>query len=654
MPSFCRSRPNVLGWLALATYLASFFLWQVSRIHIFQFSNDEGTILMWVRMARAGYPLYSSTWADQPPGLMMLLAAAFSLFGESVTVARMISLGFATLGLLAVALVTREVGGWGASMASVFLLSICPSFYWYSRPVMQDIPALSLAAIALALALLYRRSKGRTCLWLSGLAFGLGLVVKLMTVPLLAPVGVILLATHMSKREIRVRSALLDLLRWAMGAALPIGLAVLTFHPPAMMHQVIGTATAARGTYGLNLMKNLVRFRDLVLEGNVGLIALALVGLMAVLRRPTASVWAVLIWMGTALVAPLMHVPLWSHHLVMVLMPVAVLAGVGVSTLSQAVRPSRSDHRADIRLAWLLLGLLAVMVYLASIPTILRINSEETTRFERMKWEVLARLRQLTEPGDFAVSDMGLMTFRAGLLCPPTTVDLSEKRIESGLLTDQDVLEATFRYPVKAVVFWTSRQYRIPDYVAWVDHNYQHVFQDGRSRHIYVAYEGGPVVCYPGVSARSATEDAAGKGMECTGASPQISQLEDGVTLVGYSLAKPTVQAGEEIHLTLFWKARERVKGNYTVFTHLIDDTGKLWGQKDNPPGAGGRPTNSWQPGVFIVDNYAVPVDPETPPGSYQIEVGMYELASGRRLMVLDAEGRPRDNRVLLGSVTVR
>jgi len=631
MQTVNRSRTNLFGWLTLIGCLAGFFLWQIGRIHVFEFSNDEGIVLMWTRMARAGYPLYVQTVADQPPGLMMLLMGAFSLFGESVLVARVLSLTLAILGLIGVALIARELGGWGAAIASVFLLSVSPMFYWYCLAVMQDVPAFSLAAMALALSLIYGRSRTLTWLWLSGLAFGLSLVIKLITLPLLAPIGLTIVAGNVRRGRIGVWRALLDGLIWAGGAIPPVGLTLLAFEISAMMPQVLGAIGEARGAYPWSSTENLMRFRDLVLEGHWGLIALAAVGLMAVSGRPMTLAWTVLTWTVVATATLFIHVPLWSHHLVMVLMPVAVLAGAGTSALANGIWAWRSGQRGDWGSVQLVLSLLAVVAYLASLPTIVRLNSREPSRFEPVKWEALARLREFTAAGDFAVSDMGMMVFRAGLLSPPTVVDLGEKRIKSGLLTDRDVLEATLRYPVRAVVFWSSRQYLIPDYLAWVDHTYQHVFQDGRSRHIYLPYEGGPVVHYG-----------------------QPNHLDDGVSLVGYSLAKPTVRAGETIQLTLFWEAREHVGGDYKVFTHLVDDQGRRWGQKDNVPGGGDHPTSAWRPGALVVDTYNIPVDPQAPSGSYQLQVGMYEPVSGRRLRVLDAAGQPSGDHILLGSVKVQ
>jgi hypothetical protein len=93
---------------------------------------------------------------------------------------------------------------------------------------------------------------------------------------------------------------------------------------------------------------------------------------------------------------------------------------------------------------------------------------------------------------------------------------------------------------------------------------------------------------------------------------------------------------------------------DYTVFTHLTDKEGRIWGQRDNFPAGGARPTSGWLIGEIVVDEYDIPVRGDAPPGDYNIEIGMYDLISGERLTAFDAEGeRLVDDRVILTKVEV-
>jgi len=135
---------------------------------------------------------------------------------------------------------------------------------------------------------------------------------------------------------------------------------------------------------------------------------------------------------------------------------------------------------------------------------------------------------------------------------------------------------------------------------------------------------------------------------------PLQADLAHKVRLLGYGLSPDTLYSGETLHLTLYWQALAKIHKDYTVFTHLMDKEGRIWGQKDNFPAGGTRPTSGWLVGEIVVDEYDIPVRGDAPSGEYTIEIGMYDLISGERLAAFDAEGeRLPDDRVILTKVEV-
>ena len=125
-------------------------------------------------------------------------------------------------------------------------------------------------------------------------------------------------------------------------------------------------------------------------------------------------------------------------------------------------------------------------------------------------------------------------------------------------------------------------------------------------------------------------------------------RLGDLAELYGYDLTTEAVRAGAPVRLTLYWRALAETRVGYTVFVHLIDSHERIWGQQDNPPARGARPTNTWVPGEFVSDEYEVSVSPDAPPGDYRLEVGLYDPTTGRRLPIGDERSRPLGDRVLL------
>jgi hypothetical protein len=134
---------------------------------------------------------------------------------------------------------------------------------------------------------------------------------------------------------------------------------------------------------------------------------------------------------------------------------------------------------------------------------------------------------------------------------------------------------------------------------------------------------------------------------------PMEVRVGQGVLFLGYDLDENQVKPGEQVQLVLYWQALQEMQVSYTVFTHLLDEDERVWGQADSIPGRGEAPTTSWIAGEVIWNEYELTMSPETPPGEYVIEIGMYDGASGKRLPVWDAQGEHQGDRILLEATPV-
>lgn len=131
------------------------------------------------------------------------------------------------------------------------------------------------------------------------------------------------------------------------------------------------------------------------------------------------------------------------------------------------------------------------------------------------------------------------------------------------------------------------------------------------------------------------------------------AKLRDGLALLGYDLAGDPVRPGQEIDLTLYWKALSPQGMNLKVFVHLLDDNGKLWAQHDSPPVYGAYPVTEWQAGEVVPDRIWLQAPDDLPPGTYHLFVGMYDEATGERLP-LSVSGQPlKGNTLGLADITV-
>jgi hypothetical protein len=96
-----------------------------------------------------------------------------------------------------------------------------------------------------------------------------------------------------------------------------------------------------------------------------------------------------------------------------------------------------------------------------------------------------------------------------------------------------------------------------------------------------------------------------------------------------------------------------RMEASYTVFVHVLNKDGIMGGQWDSVPGGGLLPTSSWLEGEVIADEYEVPIKVGAPPGGYVIQIGMYDVHTGKRLKVQGESGDMEENRVVLHKIQI-
>jgi len=135
--------------------------------------------------------------------------------------------------------------------------------------------------------------------------------------------------------------------------------------------------------------------------------------------------------------------------------------------------------------------------------------------------------------------------------------------------------------------------------------------------------------------------------------------LGDAVRLLGYSLDTNDTAPGATIRLTLHWQALAPLDNDYTVFVHLLGEHnpatgGPLWAGHDSQPDGGHYPTTAWKPGETILDVHPLTIPVDVPPGTYQIEAGLYLLETMARVPARDAAGNslPGDA-AILGAIEV-
>ncbi len=138
---------------------------------------------------------------------------------------------------------------------------------------------------------------------------------------------------------------------------------------------------------------------------------------------------------------------------------------------------------------------------------------------------------------------------------------------------------------------------------------------------------------------------------------PLRINFENQLELIGYALTDLSPLAGDTIRLTLYWRGLQPMDTDYKVFANVLDpQTLTKYAASDAMPAQWQRPTSTWTPGEIIEDTHTLNLDPNTPPGIYELELGLYhEAPDGTfpRLRIVTPDGGMANNFIYLSRVRV-
>ncbi|NKQ36889.1 MAG: hypothetical protein HF973_14920, partial [Chloroflexi bacterium] len=128
---------------------------------------------------------------------------------------------------------------------------------------------------------------------------------------------------------------------------------------------------------------------------------------------------------------------------------------------------------------------------------------------------------------------------------------------------------------------------------------------------------------------------------------------DDKIALLDVAIPDKTLLPGGRFNLDITWLALGEMAEDYTVFLQMVDENDRIVGQVDSWPLQGTYPTSQWTPGETITDPYAIQLDGGMPSGNYRLLIGWYLLSNGRRLPVLNADGLPVNDKLVISSLSV-
>ena len=649
--------------------LPLFVLWSAVHLDGYSWDYDEGIHVYIAWLVQQGHPLYAQTFSPYTPGFIMPLAAAFSLFGATIFVARMLVVLSAALGLLGVILVASEFADGrkaavAAQYAAAVLLVMTPAFLQWSRAAMSDLPSAALAALAVGLALIYLRVQRIRWLVAAECMLACALWIKLISVGAVAAVGlVVLLHLHHQRRDVRL----------VLFASVAVGLLALLplvfFDVRGLYEQALYFHIQKRAAYDQTLLDRVQILTDFVLANGM-LAAPALLGALSPLGRNSwgsteRKIWSVIIvWLAFTVASLLLQSPLFAnHHPVVLAFPLAALGGAGVAFGLQSLgsvwglfRGVQSGPRGRIWIfaAATLLCLGLALAGSSQYPAELR--AALSPSFQPVAEEAEIALAALTAPADLVISDAQMIAFRAQRQAPPALADTSSARLASGNLTDEQLIGQAQSSGANTILFWSGRLESAGAFVRWVDQNYRvvrSVFQKPNSPYRFwmrrpqpehpLEAQFGPGITLMGydLNRRSAVAPTTGRALSLR--RPEPAEGSKGAAL---SLPK-----GRSLALTLYFQRSGAIDRSYTIFAHLLAPDGRVVAQSDGPALAGRYTTDQWQSNEWIVDELTLAPGSELAAGNYTVELGFYAPDTLQRLPVRVGAVQQPDNRLLLSPI---
>lgn len=126
------------------------------------------------------------------------------------------------------------------------------------------------------------------------------------------------------------------------------------------------------------------------------------------------------------------------------------------------------------------------------------------------------------------------------------------------------------------------------------------------------------------------------------------SNFDDKIALRSMEISATTLEPGGRLEVDLRWQALGPIDEDYTIFIQVLDNQDNIVGQVDAWPLQGTYPTSQWPAGEVIVDTHVVQLKSDLAPGNYHLQVGWYLLATLHRLPILNSDGNPIEEKVVL------
>jgi hypothetical protein len=167
-------------------------------------------------------------------------------------------------------------------------------------------------------------------------------------------------------------------------------------------------------------------------------------------------------------------IPVWSHQQLLVTLPAALLAAGAVSrAMEWTIQVFRTRESPVARgLVGAIILLCALLVLWGRVPdTVSLITAQQAgLKDTSTEYRFMKRMERYSSETEWVVTDLPMYAFRVGLPVPPSLAVFTSKRVASGNINEEEVLDTIKELKPKQVLMG---RFQFPELEAYLMENYQ-------------------------------------------------------------------------------------------------------------------------------------------------------------------------------------
>lgn len=614
---------TIIYWSAITLLVLLFYGWRLNVLTVFPFNYDEGIHLILGRLWAAGHIPYQEIFVSYPPSFLWSLGIPWKLFSRAEAL-QLVMATYALAGVLAVIYLGTVYHSRLAGITAGIILAFTPDFFIPSFAIMTEVPSISMAVLAIALAEKYRRSGGWVWALLTGIGLGFGLSLKLLPYYAAPLIALMFVARYIEGPGSRIHH--LFNLKWKLlgdGAILAAGflltliLPVLVFDYSTFFDQVIAMRLVSRQVDNNPFESNNQYIRDFLFS-NPGVTMLALYGFVFVVARKPSRYWLLITWFALIWMSMAFLVPLRTKHLPIFLPILAIVAGFGFSHSYNFLQQIRIEGLSARAVAMVLTIATVLGVVVWHVPDVIARNNgytlEENVNKERQT--AIKFIDRIAAPDDCVIADNPVFLYQTNRLPPPELSETSQTRIDTGYLTLQDVIRIIKTYQCHVVAVVTPRfGESIPGLTEWLAENYVGLHAQSET-FVYFAPK----------------EQITQQETPRTYTLVQHGQFDSMARLEGFQLSR---EGHNTFYLSLYWQLISPFNMDYREQITLRNAANNqdVFRLKRTPLEGHFTPAG-WPLDEQVRDTLRLDIPAELPPGNYNLNLSLCALETGECLPV--------------------